>query len=391
MFLESAPQSRYFKEEHQILRESLREYVASEISPYIEKWEEDGEVPRELYEKSGDVGLLGVGFPEQYGGAFEGDEFAKLVVGEELARAGSGGISAALGSHTIGLPPIIAAGGDVLRQRVVPPVLAGKKISALAITEPGGGSDVASLRTSARKDGTDYIINGEKTFITSGMRADFITVAVRTKPSSRGAEGVSLIVVEGDRQGLERIQLKKMGWWSSDTATLRFNDYRVPAENLLGTEHQGFKLIMNNFNSERLGMSVMAYAFGQLCLDEAVNWARERKTFGLPLAERQVIRHKLVDMAMRIESARAWTYDLAERVQNDEGTPNELVARTCMLKVLSTQAMQFCADQAVQILGGMGFMRGTISERIYREVKVMMIGGGSEEIMKDLAARQLQI
>ena len=182
-----------------------------------------------------------------------------------------------------------------------------------------------------------------------------------------------------------------MGWWSSDTATLRFNDYRVPAENLLGTEHQGFKLIMNNFNSERLGMSVMAYAFGQVCLDEAVNWARERKTFGLPLAERQVIRHKLVDMAMRVESARAWTYDLAERVQNDEGTPNELVARTCMLKVLSTQAMQFCADQAVQILGGMGFMRGTISERIYREVKVMMIGGGSEEIMKDLAARQLQI
>ncbi|TMH00341.1 MAG: acyl-CoA dehydrogenase, partial [Betaproteobacteria bacterium] len=251
------------------------------------------------------------------------------------------------------------------------------------------GSDVAAVRTRAVRDGDHYVINGEKTFITSGMRADFITVAVRTDPSSKGAQGISVLMVDGDTPGLTRTELKKMGWWASDTAHLRFDDCRVPVANLVGIEHQGFKTFMNNFNGERLFMAAQAYGFAQVCFEEALAWARERKTFGQALVERQVIRHKLMDMALRIDAARTLVHELAYRVEHRAAEPQQLVARIAMAKILATQAMQFCADQAVQILGGMGFMRGTKSERIYREVKVMMIGGGSEEILKDLGARQL--
>ncbi len=286
---------------------------------------------------------------------------------------------------------MVAHGSSALKRRIVPPVLAGEKIAALAITEPGGGSDVAALRTTAVKDGDHYVVNGEKTFITSGMRADFLTVAVRTDPANRGPGGVSLLLIDGDTPGLQRTELKKMGWWASDTAHLHFDQCRVPVANLIGEEGRGFKAIMHNFNHERLMMATLACGYAQACTEEALAWARERKTFGAALSQRQVIRHKLVDMLARIESARALVYDLAYRLQSGLGSAEDLVARCCMAKVVATQAMQFCADQAVQVLGGMGFMRGTKSERIYREVKVMMIGGGSEEIMKDLAARQLRL
>lgn len=390
LFFEPQLSPHFFSSEHHQFRDAVRTFVEAEITPFVNEWDEAEEIPLSLYRKAGDMGLLGVGYPEEYGGT-PADQFMRLILGEELSRAGSGGVHAALYSHSIGLPPIVAAGDETLKQRVIPPVLRGEKIAALAITEPGGGSDVAALRTTAVRDGDCYVVNGEKTFITSGMRANFITTAVRTNPDDRSAGGISLLLIEGDTPGLERTKLDKMGWWASDTATLRFNDCRVPAGNLIGAENDGFKAIMHNFNSERLGMSVMACAFAQVCLDEAVEWARQRHTFGKPLAERQVIRHKLVDMTMRLDAARTMTYELADCVERERDTLPNLVARTCMLKVLTTQTMQFCADQAVQILGGMGFMRGTRSERIYREVKVMMIGGGSEEIMKDLAARQLKI
>jgi acyl-CoA dehydrogenase len=223
------------------------------------------------------------------------------------------------------------------------------------------------------------------------MRADFITVAVRTDPASQGPKGISVLLVDGDTPGLARSELKKMGWWASDTAHLHFDNCRVPVANLVGAEHEGFKTFMHNFNSERLFMAAQAYSFAQVCFEEALAWARQRKTFGMALSERQVIRHKLVDMALKIDAARSLVHDLAWRIEHQAADPAQLVARIAMAKVLATQAMQFCADAAVQILGGMGFMRGTASERIYREVKVMMIGGGSEEIMKDLAARQLGI
>ena len=380
----------YFSAAHADYRSALRDFVAREITPFVNDWDEAESFPRDLYPRIARLGVLGIGYPEALGGT-PADLFYHIITAEEMARSGSGGVSASLLSHTIGLPPINAYGSEALKQRVMPAVLRGDKIAALAVTEPGGGSDVASLKTTAVLDGDHYVVSGEKVFITSGMRADYFTVAVRTDPNNKGAGGVSALMIEGDTLGLSRTPLKKMGWWASDTAHLRFDQVRVPVANLLGVENQGFKVFMNNFNAERLGMSAQACMFAQVCLQEAVDWARERHTFGQALSQRQVIRHKLVDMAMRIEAARSLTYELAWQVEHQVGDTAHLVARACMAKILSTQAMQFCADQAVQILGGMGFMRGTRSERIYREVKVMMIGGGSEEIMKDLAARQLGI
>jgi acyl-CoA dehydrogenase len=273
---------------------------------------------------------------------------------------------------------------------VIPDVLSGRKISALGITEPGGGSDVAGLRTTARRDGDHYVIDGEKTFITSGMRADWFTLAVRTDPENKGAGGISMIAVPGDVPGLTRARLRKMGWLCSDTALLHFEGARVPVANLIGEEGKGFRMIMTNFNAERISIAAMALGMAECCYDEALAWARDRRTFGRALIEHQVVRHKLVDMKMRVESTRAWLKSVSDRADANQ-VDAEWVADVCMLKNHSTQAMQFCADQAVQILGGMGYMRGTASERIYREVKVAMIGGGAEEIMKELAARQLGI
>ena len=373
-------------EEHEAYRETVRRFVEREIIPNATAWDEAGEFPRELYRKAAAAGLLGVGYPEEYGGTPVADYFFRIVSAEEFSRAGCGGVSASLFSHTIGSPPIAAVGGSELKKRVLPDILSGAKISALAITEPQGGSDVANLKTKAERDKTDYIVNGEKTFITSGMRADYYTVAVRT--GGPGAAGVSLLLIERDRPGFTRTVLKKMGWWCSDTATLHFDNVRVPAANLIGEENKGFRYIMLNFNSERLSMAASAVGYAQACLEDALAWARERKTFGRLLAEHQAIRHKLVDMQTRVHAARALLYDTAWKL---DGAPRDKghIAQLAMLKNFATDAMQFCADAAVQTLGGAGFVRGTRAERVYREAKVMQIGGGSTEIMKDLAAKQM--
>ncbi|MBV8917916.1 acyl-CoA dehydrogenase family protein [Bradyrhizobium sp.] len=374
--------SPFYTAEHESYREMVRRFVAREIEPFANEWDEAGAFPRELYAKAAGIGLLALGFPEDVGGV-PADQFMKIVVSQELARPGAGGISASLMSHTIGAPPIARAARPEVRARVLPKVFSGEKISALAITEPGGGSDVANLRTRARREGDHYVVNGEKTFITSGMRADYLTVAVRT--GGEGASGVSLLLIEGDTPGLARTKLKKMGWWASDTATLHFGDCRVPAENLIGEEGQGFRLIMHNFNSERMGMAASCTAYARVCLDEAIAYAKERKTFGKPLAQHQVIRHKLVDMAQRVAASQAMLEMLAWRLGQGESP----VAEICMMKNQATQTMAFCASEAVQIFGGAGYMRGLKVERIYREVKVNAIGGGTEEIMKDLASRQM--
>ena len=366
-------------------RASVRRLVEREIAPHVAAWDEAGSFPRELYAKAADAGLLSLGYPEHLGGTPASMAW-RLIVSDEVARAGSGGLLASLFSHSIGLPPIVANGSDALQRRIVPDVLAGRKIAALAITEPGAGSDVARIACRARRDGDAWVIDGEKAFITSGVRADWLTVAVRT--GGPGANGISLLAVPGDAPGLERTPLAKMGWWCSDTARLSFSGCRVPADHLIGDEGAGFRSIMANFNGERLLMSASACAFAAVCLDEATEWARQRTTFGQRLVEHQVVRHKLVDMRMRVLGARAWLD--AQVARFDAGPLDaEAIADLCLLKNHATQAMQFCADQAVQILGATGYVRGTRSERIYREVKVMMIGGGSEEIMKELAARQL--
>ncbi|MFY9315022.1 MAG: acyl-CoA dehydrogenase family protein [Burkholderiales bacterium] len=372
-------------EAHEAWRETVRRFVEREILPHAAAWDEAGEFPRELYRKAAAAGLFAPGFPEAYGG-MPADYLFRIQSAEEFARAGTGGLSASLFSHTIGAPPIAAVGSEELKRRVLPAILSGEKISALAITEPSGGSDVASLRTSAKREKGEYLVNGENTFITSGMRADYYTVAVRT--GGPGAAGVSLLLIERERAGFTRTELKKMGWWCSDTATLHFDQVRVPAANLIGEENQGFRAIMHNFNSERLGMAAGAVGFAQTCLDEALDWARQRQTFGQPLIGHQAIRHKLVDMQARVHAARALLYDTAWKLVQAPREP-VYIAQLAMLKNAATDTMQFCADAAVQTLGGAGFVRGTRAERIYREAKVMQIGGGSTEIMKDLAARQL--
>ena len=350
--------------------------------PHVDQWDEAEEFPRELYRKASAAGLLQLGFPEEYGGV-PTDPFFGIIKAEEMARHGSGGVNASLNSHTIGAPPIAALGPEWMKRKVLPEVLAGEKISALAITEPSGGSDVANLKTTARREGDHYVVNGSKMFITSGMRADYYTVAVRT--GGPGAGGVSLLLIERDREGFARTKLKKMGWWASDTAQLFFDNVKVPVENLIGEENKGFIGIMLNFNQERLGMAAGACGYAKVCLDEAIAYARERHTFGKPLIANQVVRHRLVDMAMRINAVKSTLELLAWRV----GQGEKPVAEICMLKNLATSTLEFCANEAMQVFGGAGYLRGAKVERIYRETKVMSIGGGSVEIMKDLAARQM--
>ncbi len=379
---EARPASPWYTEEHEAFRQQLRRFVEREIAPYVDEWDEAGEFPRELYRKAAQIGLLQLGFPEEYGGV-PADVFFGIIRSEELTRAGSGGVNASLMSHTIGAPPIAALGPEWMKRKVLPEILSGEKISALAITEPGGGSDVANLQTIARREGDHYVVKGQKMFITSGMRADYYTVAVRT--GGPGAGGVSLLLIERDRPGFSRVKLRKMGWWASDTAQLFFDDVEVPVENLIGVENKGFNGIMLNFNQERLGMSAGACGFARVCLDEAIAYARERHTFGRPLIANQVIRHKIVDMAMKVNAVKATLELLAWRVQQGERP----VAEICMLKNLATTTLEWVANEAMQILGGAGYLRGSKVERIYRETKVMSIGGGSQEIMRDLAARQM--
>ena len=377
--------SPFYTDEHEAWRRTLRRWVDTEIAPFVNEWDEAGTFPRELYRKASGIGLLRIGFPEQYGGIPDQDPFLTIVSTEELNRPACGGLAASLMSHSIGAPPIAAAGSSELKARALPPILRGDKISCLAITEPSGGSDVAAIQTTARRDGSDYVVNGSKTFITSGMRGDFFTVAVRT--GGPGIDGVSLLLIESDRRGFARTELAKMGWWASDTAALYFDDLRVPVENLIGEENQGFRIIMRNFNSERLGMAAGANMNARIALEEAVAYARERRTFGKRLADHQVIRHKLVEMTRAVNATQAYLEITAWKIAQGESP----VADLAMLKVQATQTMEFCAREAMQIFGGAGYIRGHKVERIYREVRVNAIGGGSEEILRDLAARQLDL
>ncbi len=376
--------SPYYDDSHDALAASVRRFVELEVAPYIDAWEEAGELPRELHRKAAAAGILGLRYPESYGGHSEGfDIFHGMTQTEELSRVGAGGLGASLMTHGIGLPPILATGSDYLKQLVAPPVLAGEKIIALGITEPSGGSDVAQLKTRAEKRGDQYVVNGSKMFITSGMRADWLTCAVRT--GGDGASGVSLLLIDLNAKGVSRTRLDKMGWRCSDTAALYFDDVEVPAEYLIGPENGGFIGIMRNFNSERLGMAMGCCAFARVCLREAAEWAQNRQTFGKPLVGHQSIRIKLADMARQINATQAWVDLCAWQMQQGKDQPADFA----MLKVQATQMLESVAREAAQVLGGASYIRGSKVERIYREVRVNAIGGGSEEIMLDLAGRQL--
>jgi acyl-CoA dehydrogenase len=357
--------------------------VNKEIVPHVDEWEEMGEFPLNLYKKAGDVGLLGIGYPEELGGT-PGDIFFQIAAWEEIMRCGSGGVAAGIGSLNIALPPIISHGTDRQKARFVTPVLCGDKIAALAITEPGGGSDVAGLQTTAVREGGEYIVNGSKTFITSGCRADQITCAVRT--GDPGAKGISLLVIESKAPGYSvSDKLKKTGWWASDTAQIFFDNCRVPAENLIGEENQGFYSIMENFQAERLQLAVMANMTSRIALTEAVSYARSREAFGKPISGFQVIRHKIADMATLIEASREFTYRVAAKI--DAGL--DQIKEISMAKNFACSVSDKVTYDAVQIFGGYGFMRGYLVERLFRDNRVLSIGGGTSEIMKEIISKYI--
>ncbi|HEU4404319.1 MAG TPA: acyl-CoA dehydrogenase family protein [Polyangiaceae bacterium] len=372
----------YETEAHERVRAEARRFAEREIAPHAHAWEEANEFPRELYQKAGRAGLLGLSYPEAYGGG-GGDLSFALASAEELIVAGqSVGTVVGLGSHGIALPPVLAFGTEAQKRRFVPPVLAGEKIAALAITEPGGGSDVAALRTRAERRGDHYVVNGAKTFITSGCRADFVTCAVRTGGEGHG--GISLLVVERGAPGFSvSKKLQKTGWWASDTAELSFDDCRVPAENLLGEEGHGFLMIVKNFVTERVLLAGNCVAIAELAYRLAVAYARERRAFGKSLTGFQVVRHKLADMATRLAAARALTHEVVQRHLAGE----DCAALAAMAKNAASDMCSYVCDEAVQVHGGYGYMREYAVERLFRDARLYPIGGGTREIMNEIVAK----
>lgn len=374
----------YFGETQNMVRATVRKFVEKEIMPYVDEWEKQGELPRSLYEKAGAAGILGIGYPEALGGSAEGDVFSKVAAAEELGRCGSGGVWASIGSHDIGLPPVIKWGSAELKSRICPDVLSGKKIQALAITEPSGGSDVANIKTRAIKDGDHYIVNGSKMYITSGVNADYYTVAVRT--GGEGHEGISLLLIEKGTPGFSvGRKLEKMGWRASDTAELFFEDCRVPVANLIGEENKGFYAIMSNFQMERLTLSVAANITSELALNECLGYVKEREAFGRPIGQFQVIKHKLADMATQLEASREFTYRVGAKIAAGE----DVVKEISMAKNFATKVSDFCTYEAVQVFGGMGYMQESLVERLYRDNRILSIGGGTYEIMNEVIAKQI--
>ena len=378
-----APMAYLFEtEDHAAIRASTRRFAQAHIAPHGAAWEEAEEFPVELYRLACTAGITGIGYPEALGGQ-GGDLADVLVAADELVLAGrSVGTIVGLGSHGIALPPIVRFGTPEQQARFVVPCVRDAKIAALAITEPGGGSDVASLTTRAERDGDHYLVNGTKTFITSGTRADFVTTAVRTGGPGHG--GVSLLVIERGTPGFTvSKRLKKTGWWASDTAELSFDGCRVPVANRIGPEHGAFPMIMMNFAGERLALAGQCVAIAELAYRESIAYTRERHAFGKPLTGFQVTRHKLADMASRIAAARALTGEAIVRVLRGE----QAAGLAAMAKNVATDACSFVCDQAVQLHGGYGYMRETLVERLNRDARLYPIGGGTREIMNEVIAK----
>jgi len=374
----------YWSEEQQALQETVRTFVEREITPHLSEWEDNKEIPRSLHQAAAKQGLLGVGVPEAVGGD-GGDGNDALAMQEAYFEAGaSSGLMAGLYTHGIALPHIVNSGNQELIDRYVRPTLAGEKIGSLGITEPDGGSDVARIRTTAVRDGDTYVVNGAKTFITSAVRGDFVTTAVRT--GGPGYKGISLLVIDKGTPGFEVTKnLTKMGWHCSDTAELSFTDVRVPVGNLVGEENTGFIQIAGAFVSERLGLAVHGYGIADRVTRLTVEYCKQRETFGKPLIANQVVQHKLVEMHRAVEAARVYTREVTRRYVGGEMP----LVEALHAKALGVEASRFCTDEAVQLHGGMGYMREVEVERHYRDQRILGIGGGATEVLNDLTAKLL--
>ena len=375
-----------FEDEHEELRATIRRWVETEVVPFQDDWEERREFPRELFNRAAELGFLGLKYPERLGGQ-GGDQLHDAVWAEEIAAAGiSGGVGAGLGAHTgIATPPVWTFGTDEQHERFLRPAIAGELIAALGITEPGAGSDVASIRTRAERVDGGWVVNGSKTFITNGVRADFLVCAVRTTPEG-GHGGISFLILEREMEGYTvSRKLEKMGWHASDTGELAFTDVFVPDANLLGGENEGFKLIMANFQWERLLMSLGAVGAMDWCLRRTIDYALERQAFGRSIGSFQSIRHKVAEMATKLEVGRAMSYSALRLLVDGRDALGEVTKA----KLFTQRAAVEVADDAVQVHGGYGYMREYHVERALRDARLGPIGGGTDEIMKEILGRGL--
>ena len=375
---------RWDTDEQKALRQLAADFTRKEIVPHLDEWERAGEIPRELHRKAADTGLLGASVAEEHGGA-GGTALDMLAILEEIILAGgSSGLISELFSHGIATPHIVSSGNTDLIERFARPALEGRAIGSLAISEPSGGSDVANIRTTARREGDEYVINGAKLYITSGTRADFVTTAVRT--GDAGAGGISLVVVPTDTPGFTvSRKLDKMGWLCSDTAELFYDDVRVPVSNLIGAENSAFGQIAQQFQGERLSLAFQAVATAQRCFDLTVEWVKSRETMGRPLSKRQVVRHRLAELATEITAAKTFCRSVAERWVNGEG----MLLETSMAKNNAVKVCDHAVMEAVQLAGGIGLMRESEVERHFRDARVLGIGGGTNEIMNEIISKLL--
>ena len=370
-----------FTQEHEDFRVAVRRFVETELRPHAREWEDARWFPNEVFERCAELGYLGLKYEEEYGGQ-GGGYVADAVFAEELARCGSGGLAAGIGAHTsIAMPPIWKFGTEEQKQRYLVPGIRGEKIGALGITEPDAGSDVAGIRTTARRVDGGWVVNGSKMFITNGVRADFIVTAVKTTAEG-GHHGISFLIVDKG-PGVEASKIEKLGWHASDTALIAFDDVAVPEENLLGDENQGFYLIMANFQWERLMMALGSVGAMQAMFERTLEYAKERTAFGRPIGSHQVIRHKLAEIALRIEAGRDLTYHALRRFVDGADAVQEVT----MAKLATQRAAFDTADDCLQIHGGAGYMVEYDIERAARDARLGPIGGGTDEIMKEILGK----
>ena len=376
-------ESYFFTEEHELFRQSLRAFLEKEVKPNIEQWEADGETPRHIYKRFGEMGYLGIPYAEEYGGLAL-DAMFGVVYTEEMTKMNSGGFFTSIGAHTgLALAHINGEGNEVQKQKYLTAGIKGTLIGCLAITEPGGGSDVAKLRTTALRDGDHFVINGSKTFISNGVLSDYIIAAVRT--GGEGAKGVSMIIIDRDTPGVSATKLKKLGWHASDTGEIAFDDVRVPVENLLGQENKGFFYIMQHFASERLGMALIGVAQAQLAIDLAINYMAEREAFGRPINKFQVLRHRIAQLSSEVMANKIFVYTLYQRFERGE----YIIKEAAMAKLVGTQLSDKVCYECMRIFGGYGYMESYPMARLLRDSQLGTIGGGTSEILCEIISKML--
>ena len=374
--------SMYFTEEHEAFRASFKEFLKKEVIPHIDKWEKEGSIERFIWKKFGEMGYFGLNTPEEFGG-LNLDLFYTVIFLEELQKVNSGGFAAAMWAHEyLAMTHLAKEGDDFIKNKYLTPSIEGDMIGCMCITEPFGGSDVAGMRSTAIKQGDTYILNGSKTFITNGVYSDYLIVAAKTDPSDR-YKGISIFVVDRASKGLTATKLDKLGWKASDTGEIAFDNVEIPAENLLGEEGKGFPYIMQHFALERLVMGVNAHARAEFALEYALNYMQERIAFGKSLDKFQVLRHKIAEMASRVDMCKEYNYSITKRL--DDG--QYVVKEASMSKLLSTKMADEVIYDALQMLGGYGYMEDYPMARLLRDSRLGPIGGGTSEILKEIIAK----